>query len=344
MNDSLIAPFRAEEVSALESLFDEEYVNKISAIPLSNSGLRDEVVWRHDGLGCYTVKSGYLLLLKELNAAPLLPVISSPDFSNFYSALWASNLPPKVNITMWRIANNYLPTLANLHLRRLNVDTHCPLCKSATESIDHIMRDCEFVQRILLAQGHRRAVMVTYWVVWYTRNQVVHEGIVHSDHNTLSFVVAFLREHDVFNPPACLRPLRSHGSWSAPVSDVIKVNFDASFVASIRKSVSGVVCRDSEGFIFAACCYPHLYVADPFQAEALACLVAIGFARDLGFAKVAKSFQHISFTFAFREANVAAHTLAHEGKAFSSPIYWIEDAPPRTLLVAEKERELLVFE
>ncbi|KAK8609013.1 hypothetical protein V6N13_025320 [Hibiscus sabdariffa] len=140
-------------VSALESLFDEEYVNKISAIPLSNSGLRDEVVWRHDGLGCYTVKSGYLLLLKELNAAPLLPVISSPDFSNFYSALWASNLPPKVNITMWRIANNYLPTLANLHLRRLNVDTHCPLCKSATESIDHIMRDCEFVQRILLAQG-----------------------------------------------------------------------------------------------------------------------------------------------------------------------------------------------
>ncbi|KAK8638494.1 hypothetical protein V6N13_136915 [Hibiscus sabdariffa] len=304
---------------------------------------------------------------------------------------------------MWRIANNYLPTLTNLHLRRLNVDTHCPLCKSATESIDHTMRDCEFVQRILLAQGvccsvpvagvtwkewlartfaslnmqHRRAVMVTYWVVWYTRNQVVHEGIVHSDHNTMSFVVAFLREHDVFNPLTCLRPLRSHGSWSTPVSDVIKVNFDVSFVVSVRKSVSEVVCRDSEGFILAACCYPHLYVTNPFQAEALACLVAIGFARDLGFAKVllegdsltiikkcssetndvslispvivdikevVKSFQHISFTFAFRKANVAAHTLTHEGKAFSSPIYWIEDVPPRTLLVAEKERELLVFE
>ncbi|KAL4347479.1 hypothetical protein GQ457_17G008030 [Hibiscus cannabinus] len=211
--------------------------------------------------------------------------------------------------------------------------------------------------------------MVTYWAVWYTRNQVVHEGIVHSNHNTLSFVVAFLREHDMFNPLACLRPLRSHGSWSTPVSDVIKVNFDASFDVSVGKSVSGVVCRDSEGLILAACCYPHSYVTDPFQAEALACLVAIGFTRDLGFAKVllegdsltiikncsseandislispmiadikevAKSFQQISFTFAYREANVAAHTLAHEGKAFSSPIYWIEDAPPRTLLAAEK--------
>ncbi|KAK8494408.1 hypothetical protein V6N12_002355 [Hibiscus sabdariffa] len=257
------------------------------------------------------------------------------------------------------------------------------------------MRDCEFVKMILLAQGvccsvpfaglawkewlartfaslnmqHRQAVMVTYWAVWFTRNQVVHEGIVHYDHNTLSFVVAFLREHDVFNPPACLRPLRSHGSWSASGSDVINVKFDASYDISGRKSVSGVVCQDSEGLILVACCYPHSYVSDPFQAEALACLVAIGFARDLGFARVllegdsltiikkcssetndislvspviadikevAKSFQHIRFTFAYREANVAAHTLAHEGKTFSSPMYWIEDAP-RTLLAAEKE-------
>ncbi|KAK9035354.1 hypothetical protein V6N11_077396 [Hibiscus sabdariffa] len=369
------------KVSALESLFDEEHVNKICAIPLPNSGLRDEVVWRHDGSGCYTVKIGYFLLLKELYVAPLLPVISSPDFSHFYNALWVSNLPPKVNITVWQIANNYLPTLANLRLRRLNVDTRCPLCKIATESIDHIMRDSwkEWLARtfVSLTMQHRRAVMVTFWAVWYTRNQVVHEGIVPSDHNTLSFVVAFLREHDVFNPPACLRPLRSHGSWSAPVSDVIKVNFDASFDAFVRKFVFGVVCRDSEGLILAACCYPHSYVADQFQAEALVCLVAFRFARDLGFAKVlfegdsltiikkcsseandvslispviadikevAKSFQHVSFTFAYRKANAVAHTLAHEGNAFSSPTYWIEDAPPRTLLAAKNERELLVFE
>ncbi|KAK8638690.1 hypothetical protein V6N13_137101 [Hibiscus sabdariffa] len=59
---------------------------------------------------------------------------------------------------------------------------------------------------------HRQAVIVTYWTVWYTRNQVIHEGIVHSDYNTLSFVVVFLREYDVINPSVCLRPLRNHGN------------------------------------------------------------------------------------------------------------------------------------
>ncbi|KAK8569111.1 hypothetical protein V6N12_007643 [Hibiscus sabdariffa] len=322
MNAALIEPFRAKEVwhavkatwkvDILESLFDEVHVNKIRAIPLSKTRLQDKLVWRYDGLGSYTVKSGYRLLNGELNAALLLSADSGVNFSRFYAALWSSNLPPKVNIAMWRIINNYMPTLVNLRFRQLTVDVCCPLCKSTEESIEHIMRECAFVKQILDAQGvrcsvpvadlswkeclaqtfvslsmrQRQALMITFYSVWYTRNQVLHEGLAPSVSSSISFVEAFLSEHDLFNSQASPRPLRLHDNWVAPAMSVIKLNFDASYDASPGKFVSGVLCRDNDGFILVACSKPHSHVADPFQAEALACLVAVTFAKDLGFTRV----------------------------------------------------------
>ncbi|KAK8670956.1 hypothetical protein V6N13_037568 [Hibiscus sabdariffa] len=150
---------------------------------------------------------------------------------------------------------------------------------------------------------HRKVLMVTYWAVWYTRNQE-------------SFSMKF---------------------------------------------ISGIICRDSDGCVLAACSTPHWFVADPFQAEALACLVVVKFARDLGFTWVivecdsltvivkcqselidvslislvianikdaSKVFESINFGFVHREANTVAHTLAQEGKSYNSLMYWIEEAPP----------------
>ncbi|KAK8977317.1 hypothetical protein V6N11_030636 [Hibiscus sabdariffa] len=220
----------------------------------------------------------------------------SPSFSlqlsKFYFELWAITLPAKVKITMWRIVNNFMPTFDNLRGRRLIVVNRCPICKSSVETIEHAMRDFS---------------------------------------NTLSFVLAFLRENEMFTPQADLRPLRSHVNWRAPSADMVKCNFDV-----------------------ASCSTPHWFVADPFQAEALACLVAVKFAQDLGFTRVivegdsltvivkcrsklidvslislvvvdikdaSKFFESINFSFVHREANEVAHTLAQEGKSFNSPMY-----------------------
>ncbi|KAK8669557.1 hypothetical protein V6N13_106985 [Hibiscus sabdariffa] len=312
VSDLIDASTATWKVDILESLFDEVHVNKIRAIPLSKTRLQDKLVWRYDGLGSYTVKSGYRLLNGELNAALLLSADSGVNFSRFYAALWSSNLPPKVNIAMWRIINNYMPTLVNLRFRQLTVDVCCPLCKSTEESIEHIMRECAFVKQILDAQGvrcsvpvadlswkeclaqtfvslsmrQRQALMITFYSVWYTRNQVLHEGLAPSVSSSISFVEAFLSEHDLFNSQASPRPLRLHDNWVAPAMSVIKLNFDASYDASPGKFVSGVLCRDNDGFILVACSKPHSHVADPFQAEALACLVAVTFAKDLGFTRV----------------------------------------------------------
>ncbi|KAK8564240.1 hypothetical protein V6N12_036369 [Hibiscus sabdariffa] len=244
------------------------------------------------------------------------------------------------------------------------------------------MRDCEFIQHLLHAQGlsycvlvdeynwkdwlavtfssfsprHRKVLMVTFWTIWYARNKMVHEGTVPSIAHTLSFVVAFLRENDMRHPQICRRPPRIQGQWLASIANVIKLNFDAAFECQCTRSVSGVICRDTDGFILEACSIFHPYVSDAFQVEALACLVAVNFARDLGFTQVvierdsltvikkcqsenidaslislliadikevSKVFVSVSYGFVHREANDAAHVLAQEGKMYSSPMYWM---------------------
>ncbi|KAK8558624.1 hypothetical protein V6N12_041925 [Hibiscus sabdariffa] len=177
---------------------------------------------------------------------------------------------------------------------------------------------------------------------------MVYEGTVPSIAHTLSFVVAFLREDDMRHSQICRRPPRIQGQWLAPAPNVIKLNFDAAFECQSMRSVSG--------------------------AEVLACLVAVNFARDLGFTRVviegdsltvikkcqsenidaslisplivdikevSKVFVSVSYGFVHREANGAAHVLAQEGKMYSSPMYWMEETPPNTTLAADKDRERL---
>ncbi|KAL4387252.1 hypothetical protein GQ457_09G002290 [Hibiscus cannabinus] len=389
------------KLNVLNDLFDEEQVSKICTIPLSKLGMRDEIIWRHDASGSYTVKSGYRLLHEDV---PMVIGLNSSTISltlsKFYFEMWVVNLPAKVKITMWKVINNSLPTLANLQTRRLNVINSCVFCHAASESVVHIMRDCWFVGHVLEMQGvqfpssfvdvdwkewlaltfcslsakHRVALMVSYWAMWYAPNKIIHEGVVPSVYGTLSFVETFIRENDAVNTPVCLRNRVVGVSWQAPMENVIKLNFDASFDVHCNESFSGVICRDNAGFIMAACTTPHSHVADAFLAEALSCLQAVKFARDLGFSRVivegdylivikkvcskmadvslinpvifdirevAKGFADIAFCFTHREANSVVHTLAREGKLFNCPMFWIEETPPNATLAAECDREKL---
>ncbi|KAL4317824.1 hypothetical protein GQ457_18G004580 [Hibiscus cannabinus] len=298
---------------------------------------------------------------------------------------------------MWRIIHNFLPTFANLQARRLNVINHCPMCENESESTEHIMKDCSFVRQLLLAQGinfvdrplasawkdwlaqtflglslaHKRALIVTFSAVWYAHNKLVHEGLKPVLSNILSYIPASLKESEMTLVRSSLGPPIHHAKWFAPPGDVIKVDFDSAFSLQTRQSVSGVICRDSEGMVLAACSFPHARISDAFMVEALSCYKAVQFAQEIGFSKVlvegdsrtvvqkcqadssdlslispvvadikalVGSFIDVSFGFVPKMANMAAHTLAQEGKVFACPMFWMEEAPPRTMLAAEKDR------
>ncbi|KAK8554031.1 hypothetical protein V6N13_072952 [Hibiscus sabdariffa] len=223
-----------------------------------------------------------------------------------------------------------------------------------------------------LSEGHKKTYMVSLWSIWFTRNKVVHERCEVSVRGAYSFVEAFLQENEALQIASSPSVVVTRCRWQAPIENVIKLNFDAAYNAITKASTSGVICHNNSGFIMASCVYSHLHVADAFVAEALSCLQAVIFAKELGFTRLiiegyshivirklcnssadvsvispivhdikeaAREFESVTYCFVRREANNAAHTLAHEGRSLSSPRYWIEEAPPSATAAAELDRE-----
>ncbi|KAL4333615.1 hypothetical protein GQ457_07G012700 [Hibiscus cannabinus] len=321
------------KIVVLEALFDMKRVKRICSIPLSKVELCDASIWRPDGSGDYSMKSGYQLLRDDLLSLTGLNSHSlSTIFSKFYSEMCDVNIPSKIKINMWRIANNFLPTFENLQSRRLNVINTFPFCLSSSESVEHVMRDCSFIHQFF----DRQCVQI------------------------LSADSAFIRENETLTSPSFQRVISHRVGWTTPVENEIKCNFDSAYVALSRESSSGVICCDSARFIMVSAIIPHRHVADVFVAEAFSCLQAVIFAKDLRFAKVviegdsltvikkvcattsdssllgpiihaikevSKGFESVVFCFVHREANNIAHTLAREGKGQCSLMFWIEVAP-----------------
>ncbi|KAL4284762.1 hypothetical protein GQ457_16G021660 [Hibiscus cannabinus] len=125
---------------------------------------------------------------------------------------------------------------------------------------------------------------------------------------------------------------------------MIKVNFDASFIAQYHLSFSGVVARNAKGLIMVVGIIPHHFVTNPDMAEIYACIDALKLARDSRFITVIIEedvltiinkvhdmrafFSSLSFSYVGHSRNMVAHVLAHEGRGSRGPRFWIEEVPP----------------
>lgn len=84
------------------------------------------------------MRSGYKALVKPLN----LDIIEC----NTYKQIWNLNCPSKVRILLWKFACNFIPTLQNLHFRRISFENRFPRCQIYSESNLHVSRDCYFAK------------------------------------------------------------------------------------------------------------------------------------------------------------------------------------------------------
>jgi hypothetical protein len=95
---------------------------------------KDSWVWKLHASHCYTVKSAYSLLTStDTNL--------NEEFNRF---LWIKSIPLKVNLFVWRLFLNRMPTKDNLHQRGILDASGLP-CVTACgmeESIDHLFFRC----------------------------------------------------------------------------------------------------------------------------------------------------------------------------------------------------------
>ena len=56
---------------------------------------------------------------------------------------WSKNIPSKVNVFLWRVKLNKLPSRVNLDRRGIEVDsTLCPSCLEDIETVNHSFFNC----------------------------------------------------------------------------------------------------------------------------------------------------------------------------------------------------------
>ncbi|KAK5836891.1 hypothetical protein PVK06_012696 [Gossypium arboreum] len=307
---------------------------------------------RHDPSGEYSVKSGYrALITKEPQHAENILVTTDID-KKLYSSIWDLQIPTKIKIHLWRSLKDYVPHLSNLVKGRLRVDSACPLCKEAPETLHHRLWFCRVLRHL-----------------W--RNRLVNEGLNFALHEVVRLVQSFAQVSNfsqVFSSPSV-----THRTllWQPPISGFIKLNFDASFLENSNTSISAVLARDEEGQILGACTYPIADVANAFVAEARVCEWALYFVLDMGFRNLIlegdsltvikkltsnkmdrsilspisqnilsleRFFEKVSYQFVSREINRAAHALAMEGRHRVSPCFWVEEAPSSVANLAEIDR------
>lgn len=103
---------------------------------------RVRVVFEEEDTWRWRVKSTYLAL-------------HGRDFANegheLFKEIWKINTPPKINIFLWRMFKNRLPTGENLRKRNLltnEIDGKYHFCKGGEETITHVFFRCDMARQV----------------------------------------------------------------------------------------------------------------------------------------------------------------------------------------------------
>ncbi|XP_075664873.1 uncharacterized protein LOC142634467 [Castanea sativa] len=136
---------REWNVELLKNSLAPFLVHKILSIPICKTAQEDMLVWPRSRCGSYTVKTGYQLLY-ELENSEDASSSNSALTKAFWNRIWKLNLPNKMRLFCWRACSEALPTLQNLHHRKVIDSLICSTCGELEETTLHPLWDCTAIQ------------------------------------------------------------------------------------------------------------------------------------------------------------------------------------------------------
>ena len=107
-------------------------------IPLTEK--QDSIVWPLTKSGQYDVKSGYFASQSQQDQG-------QTDYAGWKN-LWKLKLPPKFSLFIWKCLQRILAVKVSLVRRNIQVDSTCPRCQGAEETIEHLFFECPIARRI----------------------------------------------------------------------------------------------------------------------------------------------------------------------------------------------------
>ncbi|XP_057803332.1 uncharacterized protein LOC131018635 [Salvia miltiorrhiza] len=90
----------------------------------------------------YSVKAGYNLALEQ--KMRMEASSSSSSCGELWKWIWNLEVIPKVKLFMWKCLANAIPIAMGLRSRNLDVDVGCRRCGLHEESLEHVLRECDW--------------------------------------------------------------------------------------------------------------------------------------------------------------------------------------------------------
>ncbi|KAF3438526.1 hypothetical protein FNV43_RR21288 [Rhamnella rubrinervis] len=286
----------------LLSIFPPWLVNKILAIPVSQWGLPDRLVWSFSKTGKLTVKSCYNVLVQDItNGFSMATSSSTWPSSQFWKKLWTLPIAPKIKHFLWRLLHDALTSRANLVRRHVGQDAACPIffgfrILPATNLRSWIQ---DVILRLVADQDEEGGMVslfcYTLWHIWKAQNKFIFEGVSPNPKGVLSMAVVsqkeFLDSIALFTPTAPLLPVPTTNrstpplKWVPPSPGFLKINCDGAFCPKLRKGAAGFMVRNWRGDVV---CHRHvlLLASDALTIEGQVVFHALLTARRMGFDKI----------------------------------------------------------
>ncbi|CAN1121625.1 Putative ribonuclease H protein At1g65750 [Linum perenne] len=177
----------------LERLLTPEVVDVVAGMspPQANRGA-DDWVWGLEKSGVFSIKSAYNLI-SQINSYP------EPAL---WKVVWKWKGPNRIKHFLWLAAKDKLLTNEGRRRRGLCSNAICNWCGSDAETVEHVLRDCEFANSTwravggfdltgldwklaikdwfmsLLADNRGLRFGVVCWFLWRARNERLFAGSV----------------------------------------------------------------------------------------------------------------------------------------------------------------------
>jgi hypothetical protein len=232
----------------LHSMFMANDVECILSIPLSKRKPFDVLlICNGTKQGTFSVKSAYRMLYSYQAATEASSSSSRNPAHQFWSSSWATSVPPKVQVFIWRACKGILPTQTHLFDKGISNTFSCVWCGDEAETEDHLLWRCEFAQRVWnespvtfasrvhvdmsftdfidycitdLASPSLEITFYTAWAIWKARNELVWNNhitpVAELCQQAAGLALDFLESNSMFKESFTLSNGLSAPRWKPP--------------------------------------------------------------------------------------------------------------------------------
>lgn len=267
----------------------------------------DFVAWYFDPKGLFSVRSAYRLYVELQERQGAHPrgqnLAGTEEAAAFWKKLWSIRCPGRVHHFMWRLAHNSHPLLRNVERIGVELDTKCVICHRVPEDGAHLFLRCKEVKKVWreggleqvrqllltcqtpkemlrtifnLSEEKKLRSICTLWSWWSERNKANHKQPRRSGEALQAHIGYAMSEWMQFLSKRMSEQTKPNPKWTAPPSDLIKINFDAAFNPATGEGGWGAIAAAGK----------LDYLGSALQAESEALIQTIKLAEGHGMGRV----------------------------------------------------------